>query len=119
MTSGQAYARAARPHIILQQALSQMFLENLKEHNTDFVTENQEFQTLAEIFENETVDLENKNIMSKLCITYFRMVTLLKDFIAADHDMKELYDKMDHKECQKFTEVFFKSRRSDNFFLPL
>ncbi|GFU78241.1 uncharacterized protein TNCV_5008221 [Trichonephila clavipes] len=74
------------------------------EHNTDFVNllndeeksmifemfnyakiiENQEFRALDTILGEKLVELENKNKMSKVWITYFRMVTILKNFIAAD-----------------------------------
>lgn len=104
IASGHAYARAVRAHTLLQQALSQLIFENLMENNTGFanvlndednsmifemfnyteIAENHGFQTLTEIFENKLLELENKNKTSKLWITYFRMVTILKDFIAAD-----------------------------------
>ncbi|GFT02706.1 uncharacterized protein TNCV_829721 [Trichonephila clavipes] len=48
------------------------------------VIQNQEFRALATIFDEKLVELENKNKTSKLWITYFRMVTILKNFIAAD-----------------------------------
>lgn len=52
--------------------------------NYNEITENQGFQMLSRIFEDKLVELENKDKTSKLWITYFRMVTILKDFIAAD-----------------------------------
>lgn len=37
ITSGRAYARAVRAHTLLQQALSQLIFEDLKENNADFL----------------------------------------------------------------------------------
>ncbi|KAF2894019.1 hypothetical protein ILUMI_12151 [Ignelater luminosus] len=46
--------------------------------------ENIGFQRINEIFENKLNKLESKNQTSRLWVSYFRMVSVLKDFIAAD-----------------------------------
>lgn len=102
--SGRAYARAVRAHILLQLALSRLIFNDLLQNNSEFqtlitdetnanifemfnyteITENIGLHRLNEIFDNKLHDLENKNETSRLWTSYFRMVSVLKDFIAAE-----------------------------------
>ncbi|KAK4875291.1 hypothetical protein RN001_011713 [Aquatica leii] len=48
------------------------------------ITKNIEFQRINEIFENKLHGLENKNLTSRLWVSCCEIVSLLKDFIAAE-----------------------------------
>lgn len=45
------------------------------------IIKNEQFKILAEIFEITLLELENKNTTFKLLLSYYWMVTVLKDFI--------------------------------------
>ncbi|KYN19070.1 hypothetical protein ALC57_08602 [Trachymyrmex cornetzi] len=106
---GHAYARAVRAHVLLQLALSRIIFKHLESEkdftvllgsNSDFfskcntlqtetvhvadILENNEFKQWAEIFEKRLREIENKGKTAKLWISYFRMVSIVKDFIVTE-----------------------------------
>lgn len=100
--SGHSYARAVRAHIILQQALSLLIFDELKKDNLEFreciknannfriifnfeeIQSSEEFEKLNKIFEHKLEEIETRGKTCKLWVLYFRMVSLLKSFIASE-----------------------------------
>lgn len=105
--TGHAYARAVRAHTLTQLTLAQIVFDELRSKNSKFL-EIFEFDEISEMFFSST-DLESINILNsevlkdidylfdekmqqlqrrsktaELWILYFRMVSILKDFIAAE-----------------------------------
>lgn len=101
--SGHNYSRAVRAHSLVQLALSKIIFEELKSDekfaafqegfkdsslfysfNYTEIRDNETFKNLIDFFENKLLEIEERGKTCKLWITYFRMVSLLKDFIAAE-----------------------------------
>lgn len=92
-----------RAHSLVQLALSKIIFEDLK-NNEEFaefeksfkdstifdsfnftgIENNETFIKLVDFFEKQLLESEKKGNTCKLWVTYFRMVSLLKDFIAAE-----------------------------------
>ena len=95
---------SVRAHTLLRCALSKVILEDLCKTNAEFaslVKEKEDsdisymlnideiqkwesFQRIVNIFENKLFELEKQGKTAKLWVQYFRMVSILKDFIAAE-----------------------------------
>ncbi|KYN10148.1 hypothetical protein ALC57_17724 [Trachymyrmex cornetzi] len=100
--SGHNYSRAVRAHSLVQLTLSKIIVEELKNDkfaalqggfkdstlsysfNYTEIRDNETFKELTGLFENKLIEIEERGKTCKLWITYFRMVSLLKDFIAAE-----------------------------------
>lgn len=119
--NGHAYARAVRAHIILQQALSLLIFEELKNDSVEFkklienednftcdmnideIQSNEAFKRLNELFENYLKKIEKRGNTAKLWTQYFRMVSLSKQFLAAER----MGDWKLHLECIELMIPFF------------
>lgn len=119
--NGHSYARSVRAHIILQQVLSIIIMDELKKENEEFqklleneddLTEdmsidnihlNNSFEKINEIFENKLNKLEERGNTCKLWVQYFRLVSLLKKFLAAER----MGDWKLHLECIRNMIPFF------------
>lgn len=98
---GHSYARAVRAHFILQQVLSMLIIEQLK-NNADFnellndedalsfemdidrIESNENFEKISEIFQSKIDEIEKRGKTCKLWVLYYKMVSLLKKIIAAE-----------------------------------
>ncbi|KYN21448.1 hypothetical protein ALC57_06174 [Trachymyrmex cornetzi] len=105
--TGHAYARAVRAHTLIQLALAQFVFDEIKSKNSKFL-EIFELDEISDMFFNST-EPESSNILNsevlndidylfeeqmqkiqrrsktaELWVLYFRMVSILKDFIAAE-----------------------------------
>ncbi|KYM98416.1 hypothetical protein ALC62_10869 [Cyphomyrmex costatus] len=105
--TGHAYARAVRAHTLIQLALAQFVFDKIKTQNSKFL-EIFELDEISDMFFNST-EPESSNILNskvlndidylfeeqmqkiqrrsktaELWVLYFRMVSILKDFIAAE-----------------------------------
>lgn len=127
--NGHSYARAVRAHILLQQALSLLIFDELKNESVEFknLTENEDyftydmnideinsneaFKSLNELIENHLQKIEKRGKTAKLWIQYFRMVTLLKQFLAAER----MGDWKAHLECVELTIPFFHAAGHFNY----
>ncbi|XP_046409257.1 uncharacterized protein LOC124174204 [Ischnura elegans] len=111
--NGHSYARGVRAHIILQQALSLLIFEELKydsiefkkliasednftyDMNIDEIHLNESFERLNQLFEIHLETIEKRGKTAKLWVQYFRMVSLMKQFLAAER----MGDWESHLEC--------------------
>lgn len=101
MMSGRAYARAVRAHTLSQLALAQEIVNKVSLTNEEQgeleailscndksdvlkAHENGRFQALQTKFHDTLQSLENSGPTAKLWINYFRLVTLMKQFIQAE-----------------------------------
>lgn len=129
MLNGHSYARAVRAHIILQQVLSIIIMDELKKENADFqklleseenltfdmnideINSNECFIKINEIFEVKLNNLEERGNTCKLWVQYFRMVSLLKTFLAAER----MGDWKLHLECIRNMLPFFHAAGHFNY----
>ncbi|KAG5872326.1 hypothetical protein JTB14_037574 [Gonioctena quinquepunctata] len=99
MMTGHSYARAVRVHTLAHLALAGEVVEtlNLTERDNLVVKdvlsdtknilrahENKEFQAIVQKFNDAFQNLEKNGPTAKLWATYFRMVTLVKQFILTE-----------------------------------
>ena len=52
--------------------------------NLDEIQSSETFIKISQLFEDKLCELEKKSKTAKLWISYFRMVSILKDFVAAE-----------------------------------
>ncbi|XP_052758830.1 uncharacterized protein LOC128202453 [Galleria mellonella] len=128
--NGHSYARAVRAHFILPQALSLLIFDELKrENNVEFqeLLDNEEYFTyemnfeklksnehlkkLNEIFQSKLDEIENRGKTCKLWILYYKMVSLLKKFLAAER----MGDWEAHLNCIELMIPFFHAAGHFNY----
>ena len=101
MLTGHAYARAVRAHILSHLALANIVFQSvdfteedraaMEELLNDFdrtviltAAEQNFYKMVADKFKKKLKELENYGPTAKLWVQYFRMVTLIKQFIEAE-----------------------------------
>jgi len=101
MMNGHAYVRAVRGHLLVHLALGRIIMDNVKfsedettqieefllivdEGSDELNVDYQAFHTVVEKFEAELQRLEQNGPTAKLWVQYFRMVSLVKQFIEAE-----------------------------------
>lgn len=101
MMSGHAYSRAVRAHLLTHQALSHFIIQIMelteedKETVDRFLSDVQqctvlqadncdEFKPVATKFETALCNLQQRGPTAKLWVQYFKMVTLVKQYIQAE-----------------------------------
>lgn len=129
LLSGHSYARAVRAHCILQQALSLLIFDELKRDDVEFkkliesediftyemnineIQSNADFEKLNRIFESKMNEIEKRGNTCKLWVLYFRMVSLLKKFLAAER----MGDWKSHLRCVELMIPFFHAAGHFNY----
>lgn len=118
-----------RAHIILQQALSLLIFDELKadsvefkkiiesednftyDMNIDEIHSNKTFKRLNELFERHIEKIEKRGKTSKLWVQYFRLVSLMKQFLAAE----KMGDWESHLQCIELMLPFFHAAGHFNY----
>lgn len=129
MLDGHSYARAVRAHFILQQALSILIIEELKNENAEFqglladedifsfdmdidkIQSNENFEKLHTLFEKKLVEIEKRGKTCQLWVQYFKMVSLLKNILAAER----MGDWNSHLQSVELTIPFFHAAGHFNY----
>lgn len=127
--NGHSYARAVRAHILLQQALSLLIFDELKDDSVEFkiltesednftydmnideIQSNESFKRLNELFESHINKIEKRGKTCKLWVQYFRMVSLIKQFLAAER----MGDWESHLQCIELMLPFFHAAGHFNY----
>lgn len=101
MLAGHAYSRAVRGHLLTHLTLGQIILKLVEfsdeerieiedvltdccDGSGELKLENEFFQSMSRRFEAQLKELEKNGPTAKLWVLYFRMVTLVKNFIEAE-----------------------------------
>lgn len=101
MLTGHAYSRAVRGHLLTHLALGHIILKFVEftddermeiedvltdcyDGSCELQLENDLFQSISRRFETQLKELEKNGPTAKLWVQYFRMVTLMKNFIEAE-----------------------------------